>query len=67
MYDLIQTALTATIEAIALITIIGLPVHYIAMSHVREVQSWGTPQATPAPHVEVEPEVETVVCQASGS
>ena len=48
MYDFIQTALTATIEAIAFITIIGLPAHYIAMSHIREVQSWGTPQATPA-------------------
>ena len=57
MYDFIQSALTATIEAIAFITVIGLPAHYIVMSHVREVQSWGTPHATPAPHVEVEPEV----------
>jgi hypothetical protein len=63
MYDFIQTALTATIEAIAFITVIGLPAHYIVMSHVREVQSWGTPQATPAPHVEVEPEVEAVVAK----
>jgi hypothetical protein len=47
MYDFIQTALTATIEVIAFITIIGLPAHYIVMSNVREVQSWGTPQATP--------------------
>jgi hypothetical protein len=57
MYDFIQTALTATIEAIAFITVIGLPAHYIFMSHVREVQSWGIPQATPVAHVEVEPEV----------
>jgi hypothetical protein len=28
------------------------------MSHVRAAQRWGTPQATPAPHVEVEPEFE---------
>ena len=61
MYDFIQSALTVTIEAIAFITVIGLPAHYIVMSHVREVQSWGTPYATPAPHVEVEPEVEVVV------
>ncbi len=67
MYGFIQSALTATIEAIAFITVIGLPAHYIVMSHVREVQSWGTPHATPAPHVEVEPEVkpevETVVAK----
>jgi hypothetical protein len=31
------------------------------MSHVREVQSWGTPYATPAPHVEVKPEVKPEV------
>jgi hypothetical protein len=60
MYDFIQTALTATIEAIAFIIIIGLPAHYIAMSHVREVQSWGTP-ATPAPHIKVQPEVKPEV------
>jgi len=29
MYDFIQTALTATIEAIALVAFIGLPAHYI--------------------------------------
>lgn len=58
MYDFIQSALTATIEAIALIAIIGLPVHYIVMSHVREVQSWGIPHATPTQ--EVEPKAETV-------
>jgi len=56
MYDLIQTALTATIEAIAFVTVIGLPCHYIVMSHVREVQRWGTPQATPTVKAEVEPE-----------
>jgi hypothetical protein len=61
MYDLVQTALTATIEAIALVAFIGLPAHYIITSHVREVQSWGTPHATPEPHVEVEPEVKTEV------
>ncbi len=65
MYDLIQTALTATIEAITFITVIGLPAHYIVMSHVREVQSWGIPKATPAPHVEVEPEVKPEVEAAS--
>ena len=26
------------------------------MSHVREVQIWGTPHTMPAPHVEVDPE-----------
>lgn len=61
MYDFIQTALTATIEAIALITLVGLPAHYIVMSHIREVQSWGTPHTTPTPHVEVEPEVKPEV------
>ena len=61
MYDLIQTALTTTIEAIALVTVIGLPAHYIFMSHVREVQSWGTPQATPTVKAEVEPEVKLEV------
>jgi hypothetical protein len=39
----------------------------MAMSCVREVQSWGTPHATPAPHVEVEsevkPEVEAVATE----
>jgi len=61
MYDLIQSALTATIEAIAFITVIGLPAHYIVTSHVREVRSWGTPHATPAVKAEVEPEVKTEV------
>jgi hypothetical protein len=61
MYDLIQTALTASIEAIALVAVIGLPTHYIITSHVREVKSWGTPHTTPAPHVEVEPEVKAEV------
>jgi hypothetical protein len=61
MYDFIQSALTATIEVIALIAIVGLPAHYIVMSHVREVQSWGTPYTTPAPHVEVEPKAKTEV------
>ena len=60
MYDFIQTALTATIEAIALVAFIGLPAHYIVTSHIREVQSWGTPHATPAPHVEIDPEAQTV-------
>ncbi len=57
MYDLMQSALTTTIEAIAFITVIGLPAHYIVMSHVREVQSWGTP----ALHVEIEPEAKPEV------
>jgi len=61
MYDFIQSALTATIEAIALVTFIGLPAHYIFMSHVREVQSWGTPRATTAPHIEEKPEVKSEV------
>jgi len=65
MYDLVQTALTATIEAIALVAFIGLPTHYIITSHVREVQSWGTPHATPVPEVKAKvvvksPEAETV-------
>ena len=47
----IQSALTYTIEAIAFIAIIGLPVHYIITNHVKEVQSWGTPHAIPAPEV----------------
>jgi hypothetical protein len=64
MYDLIQTALTVSIEAIALVAVIGLPTHYIITSHVREVKSWGTPHATPEPHVEVEPEAETVTAVA---
>ena len=64
MYDFIQTALTATIEAIALVAFVGLPAHYIITSHVREVKSWGTPHATPEPHVEVEPEAETVTAVA---
>jgi hypothetical protein len=57
MYDLVQTALTATIEAIALVAFIGLPAHYIITSHVREVQSWGTPHATPVPEAETATEV----------
>ncbi len=61
MYDFIQTALTATTEAIALIAIVGLPAHYIVMSHVREVQSWGTPHTTPAK--EVKPEVKAVAIE----
>lgn len=61
MYDFIQTALTATIEAIALVTFIGLPAHYIVMSHIREVKSWGVPQATPAQ--EIKPEVKAVVTE----
>jgi hypothetical protein len=63
MYDFIQTALTVTIEAIAFITVIGLPCHYIVMSHVREVQSWGTPRTTPAP--EVKPEAIAEISQAT--
>jgi hypothetical protein len=65
MYDFIQTALTATTEAIALIAIVGLPAHYIVMSHVREVQSWGTPHTTPAKEVkpEVKPEVKAVAIE----
>jgi hypothetical protein len=35
------------------------------MSHVREVQSWGIPKATPAPLVEVEQEVKPEVEAAS--
>jgi hypothetical protein len=59
MYDFIQTALTATIEAIALITVIGLPAHYIITGRIREVKSWGTPHAAPAQEIkpEVKPEV----------
>ena len=59
MYDFIQSALTATIEAIAFITVIGLPAHYIVTSHVREVKSWGVPHTTPAVKAEVEPQNET--------
>jgi hypothetical protein len=63
MYDTIQTALTYAIEAIASITFIGLPAHYIIMSHINEVKSWGTPHAAPAPEVklEVKPEVKVEV------
>jgi outer membrane biosynthesis protein TonB len=59
MYDPIQTALTATVEAIAIVAAVGLPAHYIIMSHIREVQSWGTPHTTPAQEVkpEAKPEV----------
>lgn len=57
MYDAIQTALTATIEAIAFISVIGLPAHYIFMSHINKVKSCGTLQATPEP--EFKPEVVT--------
>jgi hypothetical protein len=65
MYDFIQTALTATIEAIALVAFIGLPAHYIITSHIREVQSWGTPHTTPLQEVkpEVKPEVKAVVTE----
>ncbi len=57
MYDQIQTALTITIEVIALIGFIGLPIHAIVTHHINTVRSWGTPQSMPAvePVVEVEP------------
>jgi hypothetical protein len=54
MYDQIQTALTITIEVIALIGFIGLPIHAIVTHHINTVRSWGTPQSMPA----VEPVVE---------
>jgi D-alanyl-D-alanine carboxypeptidase len=63
MYDFIQTALTATIEAIALVAFVGLPAHYIITSHVREVKSWGSPHTTPEPHVEVESEIKSPEAQ----
>jgi hypothetical protein len=69
MYDQIQTALTITIEVIALIGFIGLPIHAIVTHHINTVRSWGTPQSMPAvdsvveevePVVELTPEPETV-------
>jgi hypothetical protein len=59
--EFIQDALTYAIEAIAFIGIIGLPAHYIVMSHVCEVQSWGTPYTTPEPEVKTEAETVTEV------
>jgi hypothetical protein len=56
MYDQIQTALTITIEVIALIGFIGLPIHAIVTHHINTVRSWGTPQSMPA----VDPVVEEV-------
>jgi hypothetical protein len=56
MYDQIQTALTITIEVIALIGFIGLPIHAIVNHHINTVRSWGTPQSMPA----VEPVVEEI-------
>ena len=40
-YELIQTLLTYSVEAIALVGLIGLPVHYIILHAVKEVESWG--------------------------
>jgi hypothetical protein len=47
MYDTIQSILTYSIEAIAVIGFLSCWLHYCATTTLIEIRSWGTPQSFP--------------------